>query len=293
VASLAAATGAPQDALARLLRALASVGLFTETEDGRYGLTAAGEWLRSEDPSLRDLAIALAGPGHWRSLEHVGLTVTTGQPAAPHALGASIWEYYADHPDEAAAFARAMGQISSVVGDEIVRTCELSRFDTIVDVGGSQGVLLARLLREAPSARGVLFDRADVVSGAGPVLAGRGVAGRVEIVAGDFFESVPAGGDLYLLKHILHDWDDERALRILHTCAAAAPPGSTLLVVERLLGSGADANAYVADLLMFVMFGGRERTEAEYEALLAAAGYRLERVTRLSMFGLLEARRLS
>ncbi len=152
-------------------------------------------------------------------------------------------------------------------------------------------MLLARLLEASPNATGVLFDRPEVVAEAGPALEARGLSARVELVAGDFFEDVPAGGDLYVLKHILHDWDDARALRIIRSCHRAGSPGSTLLVVERLLGRHADPMAHVADLLMLVMFGGRERSAAEYQALLDAGGYRLERVVPLSMFGLLEARR--
>ena len=141
----------------------------------------------------------------------------------------------------------------------------------------------------ASAATGVLFDRPEVVAGAGAELAERGVDGRVEVVGGDFLEEVPSGGDLYLLKHIVHDWDDEHASRILANCRRAAGPEATLLLVERLLGPGADDVSHLADLLMLVMFGGRERTRDEYERLLGGAGWSLRQVLSLGMLWLLEA----
>jgi hypothetical protein len=256
-----------------------------------FALTPLGEWLRSDRRSLRDLAVAMAAPGPWRSIERLCESVRSGRPAAPSVLGASLWDYFRDNPDEGASFAGAMSNISEVVAEELVRHLDVSPFRRIVDVGGSQGVLLARLLEANPAAQGVLFDLPEVLEGARAAVGARGLAGRVELRAGSFFEEVPAGGDLYLLKHILHDWDDQGAQRILEVCHRAAPPGSTLVVVERVLGPGSSPVDYVADLLMLVMFGGKERSEDEYEALLERTGYRLDRVVPLSMFALLEARR--
>ncbi|HEX2064598.1 MAG TPA: methyltransferase [Acidimicrobiales bacterium] len=290
-ASLARSTGADPDALHRLLRAAAGLGLVEEVEPSVFALTTVGEWLRSDGRSLRDLAIALAGEGHWLPVERLHEVVMTGRPAAEPALGTDLWDYYRHHPEEGAAFAAAMGNVSAAVAEEVVARYEVAPFRRMVDVGGSHGVLLAALLRANPDATGVLFDRPEVVTGARDALARRGLTERVELVEGDFFEEVPSGGDLYLLKHILHDWDDERAGRILERCHEAAPPGATLLVVERLLGPGADAVAALADLLMMVLFGGRERTADEYRRLLAGAGWKVQRVVPLSMFGLVEATR--
>jgi predicted O-methyltransferase YrrM len=290
-AELAARCGAEPDAFRRFLRACAGLGLFEEVEDGVFGLGPLGEWLGSDGPSLRDLAVALTGPGHWRSIERLCDAVVSGRATPADALGMGIWEYYRHNPEEGQVFAAAMGAISAVVVEDLVAHYDVTGYERIVDVGGSHGVLLAGLLQANPRARGVLLDLPEVVDGAHEALAERGLAGRVEVVAGDFREEVPPDGDLYVLKHILHDWDDEQAARILRSCHRAGRPGSTLLVIERLLGPGADPLAHVADLLMLVMFAGRERTREEFEALLDAGGYRLERVVRLPMFSVLEARR--
>lgn len=287
---LARSTGADPDALARLLRASVRLGLFREVGVGEFGLSPAGEWLRSDGPSLLHLAMAMTDPGHWRSLERLSDVIATGRPAPGDVLGMGLWDYYRQNPEERAAFAAAMADISAVVAEELVAHYDVSGFEHIVDVGGSQGILLGRLLEANPRATGVLFDLPELVSEADQHLEQRGLANRVQMVGGDFFSEVPPGGDLYLLKHILHDWDDQHAARILERCHVAGGPGSILLVVERLLGPDSDPVAHVADILMLAMFGGRERTEREYESLLKGAGYRLERVVPLSMFALLEAR---
>ncbi len=292
VDDLAEATGAPPEVLGRFLRACAALGLLERRQGGAYALAAAGDWLRSDRRSLRDLALALTAPGHWRSIERLFETLTTGRPAPPTVLGASLWDYYRDNPEEGASFAAAMSNVSEAVAEEVVANFDVSPFRRIVDVGGSQGVLLARLLEENLPAAGVLFDLPEVLDGARSAIEARGLGHRVELRGGSFFEEVPEGGDLYVLKHILHDWDDERAAAILRTCHRASEPGTTLLVVERVLGPESHAVDYVADLLMLVMFGGKERSRSELDDLLARGGYRLERVVPLSLFALLEARRL-
>jgi hypothetical protein len=286
---LSDALGVHSAGLARLLRAAGAIGLLAEVEPGVFGLTVRGEWLRSQPPSLRDLAIALAAPGHSRSVERLHDAVVTGGPVAADALGTDLWDYFARTPEEGSTFAAAMGNVSEVVGEELVRRFDVSRFTRVVDVGGSRGVVLAHVLAAAPSATGVLFDRPDVVAGARAELARRGLDRRVEVVGGDFFAEVPASGDLYLLKHIVHDWDDEPATRILANCRRAAAPGATLVLIERLLGPAADDVTHLADLLMLVMFGGRERTRDEYERLLGDAGWSLRHVLPLGMLWLLEA----
>lgn len=288
---LAQLTGAPPDVVLRFLRACAALGLLERRADDVFALTPLGEWLRSGRRSLRDLAVAMAAPGHWRSIERLLETVRTGRPAPPSVLGTDLWEYYRHNPEEGAAFAAAMSNVSEVVAEEVVDHLDVSAYRRIVDVGGSQGVVLARLLEANPSAEGVLFDLPEVLEGARAAIEARGLADRVELRSGDFFEEVPAGGDLYVLKHILHDWDDEHAANILRSCHRASRPGSTVVLVERLLGPESSPVDYVADLLMLVMFGGKERSQPEFEELLAAGGYRLERVVPLSLFALLEARR--
>lgn len=288
---LAETTGAPPEVMVRFLRACAALGLLEEREDDVFSLTPVGDWLRSDHPSLRDLAVAMAAPGHWRSIERLCDTLTTGRPAAHDVLGKNLWEYFADNPEEGASFAGAMSNVSEVVAEDLVRHLDVSSFRRIVDVGGSQGILLARLLEENPLAEGVLFDLPEVLEGARPAIEARGLADRVEVRGGSFFDEVPSGGDLYLLKHILHDWDDEQAERILRACHRAAPPGSTLVAVERVLGPGSNPIDYVADLLMLVMFGGKERSKPEFEALFGRTGYQLEQVVPIGLFNMLVARR--
>ena len=281
VAELASFTSADPDGLGRLLRAGATVGLFTELEGDRFELTPLGEELRIGDDagSLGDFAIALTAPGRWLPFGRLFDAVVSGQPQARQALGTDPWDYFASHADERRHFARAMGSISVEASAAVVRQYDVGRFRHIVDVGGSQGALLAGLLAVAPAATGVLFDLPEVIDGAREALSESGQADRVELVGGDFLKQVPAGGDLYLLKSILHDWDDERALQILHAIRRASAPGATVAVIEGLLPSQpARSPVHLANLMMLVAHGGCERTLEDYARLLAEAGFGLERV---------------
>jgi hypothetical protein len=278
---LAGVTGADPDGLLRLLRAAVTAGLITEVEQDRFMLTPVGACLATEaqPTSVRDYAIMVTTPGHWLPYGQLFDVVMTGRPSASTALGMPIWDYYKEHPEEDALFARAMGNLSTIISMEVVACYDVSRFARIVDVGGSQGVLLTALLESAPEATGVLFDRHEVIAEAAAMFAVRGLEKRVELLSGDFFTEVPPGGDLYVLKSVLHDWDDAHALRILTTCHRAAKPDSTLLVVEGVVPSEPKPSLFhLVNLAMLVQVGGRERTREQYQALLEAAGYRLERV---------------
>jgi O-methyltransferase domain len=289
---LAGLTAADPDALGRLLRAAASVGVVAALDGDRFALTAVGEGLRSDGRTLRDLAVAFTGAAYWRPVEQLTDAVLTGAPRAEESLGSSVWDYFKQHPADGASFDAAMGNLSVIDALDVVAHYDVSRFARIVDVGGGRGHLLAGLLGSNPAATGVLFDQSEAAAAGRGVLASRDLADRVEVTAGDFFVEVPSGGDLYVLKAILHDWDDEQSVRILRNCHRAAPPGSTLLVIERVVGEGADPSVHLADLLMLTMLGGRERSRAEFEALLGAGGFRLERITPTPRFGLIEARRV-
>jgi hypothetical protein len=297
-AELTEATGADPDGLARLLRAAVTVGLITEAEPERFSLTPVGACLATDaqPASLRDFAVALAAPGHWLPCGHLFDAVMTGRCATTAALGMGLWDYYQDNPEEAATFARAMGNLSARIAIEVADRYDATRFARIVDVGGSQGTLLAGLLEAAPQATGVLFDRPEVIDEARSMIAARGLAERVELVGGDFFTEVPPGGDLYVLKSVLHNWDDAHALRILANCHQAARPGSTLLVVEGVVPTAPEPSPlHMVNLLMLVQLGGRERTREQHQVLLEAAGYRLDRVIpphgKYSWWSLLEAYR--
>jgi SAM-dependent methyltransferase len=280
---LAARTGADPDALGRLLSAAAVYGLVRKDDGGRYALTPAGDRLRSDaDGSARAIAIGFLGAPHWQGSGMLEEIVRSPDPVNPARPG-GIYEYYGQHPEEAAWFARAMALVTGIMVDQLARTSfRPLASGRIVDVGGSQGTVLAYLLRALPSARGVLLDRAEALAGAPGYLAGAGVGDRVEVVAGDFLREVPPGGDLYVLSQILHNWDDERARAIVRNCHRAARPGGGLLVIDWVLPEGPEPSlAHLMDLIMMMILGGRERTRAEHEAMLGAEGYELVRDTPL------------
>jgi hypothetical protein len=261
VGDLASATATHADTLRRLLRALAAVEVLREEPDGTFGLTALGEELRGP-PGL--VAAFIGRPYHWTAWGQLLHSVRTGENAFRAVHGVDVWEYRAQDPEEAAIFDAAMTGLSRRVNAAVVAAHDFSRYGVIVDVGGGHGALLAGILACHPGVRGVLFDQPAVVAGAD----GDGF----EIVGGSFFESVPEGGDAYLLKSVLHDWEDEPAIEILRTCRRAARAGTALLLVER--GLAVPATKF-SDLNMLVGPGGRERAFEEYAALLAAAEYEL------------------
>ncbi len=264
---LAASTGADPRTLYRLLRTLAALGIFREEAGQRFTLTELGRPLRTNaHDSVAGWAV-LIGRSYYRDAwSHLVESVRAGENAFRLAYGMSVWDYRAQHPEEGAIFDAAMASSSRLVIDSLLAAYDFGRFETIVDVGGGNGALLAALLAEYPKLRGVLFDQPHVVEGVdlGP---------RCEIVGGSFFEAVPDGGDAYLLKWIIHDWEDEESTAILRTIRRT---GGTVLVIERLLGPpNEDPVAKLSDINMLVGPGGRERTLEEFAALFEAAGYRL------------------
>ena len=284
---LARDCNANPDALYRLLRAGATLDLCTEVVGKRFTLTPLGETLRSGVPgSIRDFVIAETAPGHWLPWGKLADAVRRGGSTVPDTLGVGdAWSYYAQHQDEMRCFARGMSNLSAMVSQDVSRVyAPRDGTKRIVDVGGSEGVLLRGLLERAPNARGVLFDRDEVVARVAP-------SERVEIVAGDFLAEVPAGADLYLLKSILHDWPDDKCDVILKNCAQAAGAGARLLVVEMLLPEEGPSPVTFMDMNMLVMLGGRERTAGEYTALLRRNGWAVEEVIPTGgMFSVIEAR---
>jgi SAM-dependent methyltransferase len=278
--------------VSQVVGSVARLGIADHLGGERFALTAIGAGLCSEGRTLRDLAVTFTGPAYWRPVEQLADAVRTGGPRADAALGCSVWDYFKQHPDDGASFDAAMSNLSAVDALDVVAHYDVSRFRRIVDVGGGRGHLLAGLLGSNPTARGVLFDQPEAAAAGRELLAARGLGDRVDVVAGDFFAEVPADGDLYVLKAILHDWNDEQSVRILRNLHRAAPAGSTLLVIDRVVGQGADPSVHLVDLLMLTMLGGRERSAAEFEQLLAAGGFRLDRITSTPRFGLIEARRV-
>lgn len=277
---LARAVGAHPSALHRLLRALASVGVFTEVEPRCFALTPVGEFLRTDIPgSLRPLA-RMIGEHHWNVWGALMHSVTTGQPAYPRVHGLGFFDYVQRHPDKGRIFDEAMTGYVSQSSVAVAAACDFTRFKSIVDVGGGHGALMAAMLKASPLAGGTIFDLPGVVPGARERMEAAGLSDRCQCVGGDFFAAVPAGGDAYTLASILHDWDDERCAVILRNCRRVMTGHEMLLLVEMVIPPG-DAPFFgkLLDLEMLVSFGGRERTEAEYGELLGRAGFRLARVT--------------
>jgi hypothetical protein len=295
VADLARHLTVNEDALYRVLRLLASVGVFVEVAPREFGFTPAAETLRRDRlDSLYDVVNWLADPLHFRVYADAGVTIRTGVPAVEHTVGLAAFEYLARNPDEARIFNDAMTAFSAQVTPAVLDGYDFGGIDVLVDVAGGHGELLGAVLERHPAMRGVLFDLEAVIAGAEQRLATRGLLHRCELVVGDFFNGVPPGGDAYVLKHIVHDWDDSRALVILRHVRAALEgvAGGRLLLLESVITPGASPDLVKSiDYEMLMMTGGRERSEAEFAALLRKAGFVLSRVVRLdSALCVIEAR---
>jgi O-methyltransferase domain/Dimerisation domain len=277
VGDLATAAECDPRSLHRLLRALASVGVYEELPDGRFASTPLGDQLRSDVPGTHHALATFSGrPYWWQAWSALPHSIRTGQNAFRFVHGRDSWEYKAEHPEESAVFDANMTANSVRAGAAIVRAYDFGRFATVVDVAGGRGALLAAILGQHQTMRGILFDQPHVVSGAAATFEDAGVHSRCEIVGGDMFDAVPAGGDAYVLKAILHDWEDPQANDILAACRRAMNPSATLLVMERLL-DGAGPETFFSDLNMLVGPGGLERSTAEYADLFTGAGFRLTR----------------
>lgn len=280
---LAVATHTHPGALYRVLRALAAVGVFHEDAERRFSLSLLGQCLRSDAAQpVGSYAILVGRPHQWRAWGDLLHSVRTGENAYRHVHGVDLWEYITEHPEEGTIFDRAMTANSHGITEAVVAAYDFSPFGRVVDVGGGQGRLLAAILAAHQAMRGVLLDRPEVVVHARPVLEAASVASRCEVVGGNFFEAVPTGGDAYVLKLILHDWDDAASLGVLAACRRACGRQARLLVMERVVAPPNEgAESKISDLNMLVSPGGQERTREEFAALLAAAGFRLERVVEV------------
>jgi hypothetical protein len=276
---LAQATGMPPQTLYRLLRALASVGVFREGEEGCFGLTPLAEYLQTGVPSsLRAFAI-MQSELQYRAYGEVLHSVKTGETAFNLVCGQELFPYLTQHPTAAAVFDEAMTGYTTQVAATVAAAYDFSQFGALVDVGGGYGTLLRAILQTNPALHGVLFDLPHVAEDAKKRIAAAGLTERCSIIGGDFFATVPTGGDAYLLKSIIHDWDEERAVTLLRNCHRAMAARSKLLVIEAVLPPGNTSFFHKwADLTMLVITGGRERTEAEYRALFAAADFQLTQI---------------
>jgi SAM-dependent methyltransferase len=289
---LAAAVDADSDTLGRLLRALISRGIFRQRRDGRYDLTALADTLRSDaDVSLAEYARLVGSPEFREHWSHLADAVRTGRAVIPELHGKPAFEWLADEPALAEIFNHAMTSFSSFSIAPVIAAYDFSPYPTIVDVGGGHGRLLAAILAATPAARGVLFDLPQVVAGARTLLRDHHVQDRVRIVEGSFFEHVPDDGDAYVLKHVIHDWPDDDAVRILRNVRAAARKGKRVLLVEMVIPNhDRDFPGKWLDLQMLIAAAARERTASEYGQLLNRAGFQMTRVVETaSPFSIVES----
>ena len=293
-AELARLTDTQEDPLRRLLRSLSSLGVFSELEDGRYAQTPLSQTLRSDvQGSVRDFVLMVCSDWYWRAWGQLPHTVKTAQPGFEQVFGQPVFEYLSKNPEAATVFNRAMTGFAAMSGAEVApERYDFSQAKTVVDVAGGHGSFLARVLKTHPHLRGVLFDQPAVIEEARTLLAQSGVTDRCTLLGGDFFDSVPEGQDLYMMKMIIHDWPDAPALRILRNCHRAMRKDSRLLLIEELMPARAvPGPQHFIDLAMLTMLGSKTRTEKEFQHLLAQAGFELTRTLDLVHgFAILEAK---
>ena len=281
MAELAKATGANEEALYRVLRLLASLGIFAEVSPGQFGLTPAADLLRKDVAgSLRGMAVFLPDPLHYRIYGNVMHSLSTGAPAAEFTLGMPVFQYLEKDQAYSQVFNDAMTAMSAPVANAAIEVYDFSGIGLLVDVAGGHGELLMSILRACPSVKGILADLGHVVDGAKPRIASAGLSDRMQAVACDFFQAVPAGGDAYIMKHIIHDWDDERASTILKNIATAmGTKKGKVILLESVLAAGntPDFGKFI-DIEMLLFPGGRERTADEFRSLFERSGFHLTKI---------------
>ena len=280
-ADLAKDAGVHEDSLYRVLRALASAGIFEERGTRAFALNLPASMLKKGAASLHDLGLWMTDPFHFRVYAETLHSVKTGQPAAEKVTGMPVFEYFAHEPKLSSVFNNAMTSWSGPTVAAALKAYDFSGIETLVDVAGGHGHVLSSVLRQYPSMRGVLFDLEHVIAGAPPLLEASGVADRVETAWGDFFEAVPPGGDAYIMKNIIHDWDDERATPILKNIRKAfeGRRDGRVILLEAVIPPGNQPDfGKLVDLEMLLMPGGRERTAEEFASLFELAGFELARI---------------
>jgi hypothetical protein len=282
-AELAAISNTDAPSLYRLLRTLSSLGVFREQENQRFQLTPLGATLRADTPGSVRNWVLINGTIAWRSFGELLYSVRTGRTGFERAYGMPIFEYLAQHPQEAALFSQTMIEFHGPEAAAVAAAYDFSSIHKLVDVGGGYGNLLEALLDTNERLTGTLFELPHVANAAAERLTSAGLGNRCEVIRGDFFESVPKEGDAYLLSHVIHDWDEAHCLTLLRNCRGAMDPGARLFIVEMVLpGPNQPSPGRLLDLVMLVAQKGRERTESEYRALLATAGFCLTRVVPTS-----------
>lgn len=281
---IAERVGANEEGLDRLLRLLASYHIFEGQEDGTYALTPMGDALRADHPlTMRDIAVLMGHPIHWEDWSHLLDSVVTGEPSLPKLRGMGAFEYLEQNAEYGEVFIKGMGNMSDTETVPVVASYDFSQFGTVVDFCGGRGGLLSGILQSAPETRGILSDPRVEGNGAAEFLAGQGVADRATTHAGGLFDAVVEGGDAYVLKHIVHDWPEDKVLEILKNIRAAIKPGGKLLLIEMVIPEdelNAPHSGKLVDMWLMLLVGGKERTATQYADLVARAGFKLERVVQ-------------
>ncbi len=294
VEELAREVDADPESLHRLLRLLAGYAIFAQQSDGRFALTPMADALRENAPvSMRDIALLMGHPIHWEDWAHLVDAVRTGEPSLPKLRGMGAFEFLEANPEYGEVFIDGMGAMSVTETLPVVSAYDFSKFSTVVDFCGGNGTLLAGILQRATGTRGILYDPRVETNGAAQFLEQEGVADRCTVVGGGLFDIPPTGGDAYILKHIVHDWPEAQALEILTNVRKAISADGRLLLMEMVPPSTGNAPhaAKLVDLWLMLLVGGKERTEEQYAELLAAAGFRLERVVQTAApISVIEAR---
>ncbi|HEY6400528.1 MAG TPA: methyltransferase, partial [Blastocatellia bacterium] len=277
---LAQATSTHPDSLYRLLRVLCGVGVFSEIQTNSFVQTPLSECLRAGVPgSMRSWLRMIGRKFRYHTHAEALYSIRTGEPAFKHVTGTDFFNYLATHTEEAEIFNQAMGDMGKVIAAAVAQSYDFSGIGKIIDVGGGHGTLITVILQKYPQMTGILFDSPHTVEGARDSVASAGLADRCEVVGGDFFKSVPAGCDAYLLRWIIHNWDDERAITILRNCRQSMGARSRLLLIESVIPTGNEFHpGKLLDYIMLTTLPGRERTEGEYDRLLREADLRLNKV---------------
>ena len=277
---IAKRVGSDPAATYRLLRALSGYSVFEVAPDGRFGLTPMAEALRDGAPdSMRGMAILMGHPLLWEDWGHLLGSVTSGEPNLPKLRGMGTFEFFMANPEYAGVFFQAFRNLSESETDPVLAACDFSQFGTIVDVGGGRGTLLAEILSRAPNSRGVLYDSEQTTADAPALFDAAGVSERVTIENGTYFDKLPAGGDVYVLKHTVHDFAESDCLAILKNVREAVPSDGKVLVIEYVLNENNERQlGNVIDLWLLLMLGAQERTLPEYTELFAKAGLKVTRM---------------
>ncbi|MFZ4522879.1 MAG: methyltransferase [Bacteroidales bacterium] len=272
--------GADAPGILRIMRALASQGIFKETRNGRFALNGMSEALLEEQGSLRHMILHHLGPVNWNLMSNLEFTVMTGKDAFQNKYGKEIYTFLKDHPAEYAIFDKSMSNLSELGLSPILQAYDFSKFPVIADIGGGEGYLLANILQCNPAIQGTLFDTAEALKKAPQMLAHHEVENRVKIVAGDFFREIPPACNLYILKNIIHNWDDIQSAQILRNVGQAMTPGATVLIIEMVVPACSTPSlAKLLDIqMMATMSGGKERTASEFRSVIEDSGFKLRRI---------------